>query len=391
MSGIFVDVTQDAERMKNSKSFVLAALLILVALSCGVWFVRHRTVSGSGGLGGHMGDPPVTDDAGNNSFDHAQLPAIVPNNVPVVTAFVGDLQVKGNPQVDGTLEPFVVGESLKLQVEALNAVEYRWTLNGEVLKEKDQEWSTHGERFYDVTKTGPHIFTVQVRGANQALVSLEKRAELNILPLKIIRLTKAIVHDDDEHFITGETINLEVEMASNMKADLDFYQYRYFVNDVPIKHPDEDAEWSTNDSLTYTFSTPGAYSFRVEARRATEQKAEDSVELPETVVAADAVLLSFDSNPGNEKGVPVGAQVYFSAFPTSRYGKSECRIGVKAINALDFNWIAEETGATWGDPYRTWLPLEPGTYLVRCEIREIGKDVADDSREMVFTVVDGNF
>jgi hypothetical protein len=385
-------VPQDKEGMKNSKSFFVTALLMVVGLALGVWYVRNRSIQAGNGLAStHFSDPVEGDNSGTNPFDHAQLPTIVPNNLPVVTAFLGDLHVKGNPQSDGTLEPFVVGESLKLEVDALNAVEYRWTLNGEVLKEKDQEWSKRVDRFYDVVKPGPHVFTVQVRGANQALVSQEKKAELNILPLKIMRLTKAIVHDDDEHFITGETITLEVEMASSMRADLDFYQYRYFVNDMPVKHPDEDAEWSSNDTFTYTFATPGTYTFKVEARRSDEKKAEDSIELPETVVAADAVLLSFDSNPGNEKGVPVGAQVYFSAFPTSRYGKSECRIGVKAINALDFTWIAEETGATWGDPYRTWLPVEPGTYLVRCEIREIGKEAADDAREMVYTVVDGNF
>jgi hypothetical protein len=37
------------------------------------------------------------------------------------------------------------------------------------------------------------------------------------------------------------------------------------------------------------------------------------------------------------------------------------------------------------------VPTEPGTYLVRVEIREIGKEAADDFRELYFTVTDGNF
>src|SRR5438128_1868282 len=52
--------------------------------------------------------------------------AIVPRNAPVVTGFVGDLLIRGNPEEDGTLQPFVVGETLKLEADAHNAVEYRW-------------------------------------------------------------------------------------------------------------------------------------------------------------------------------------------------------------------------------------------------------------------------
>lgn len=383
------------ERMKNSKLFVTVLFLILAGVAFGVWFVRNRSAGGGAVLAGSdkFKDPPPGENTQNgaNPGTHAQV-AIIPNNMPVVTGFIGDLKIKGNPQNDGTVEPYVVGERLKLEVDAVNAIEYRWMLNGLVLKdEKDQEWSKHGERFFDVVKPGMHEFAVQVRGANVALVSQEKKTALNILPLKIMRLTKAIVHEDDEHYVTGDVVNLEVEMAQAMNTDPDYYRYRYSVNDVPIKHPDDGEEWTDNDTLAYTFATPGSYTFKVEARRTTEKKPEDAVELAETVIAADAVLLSFDSSPGNEKGVPVGAPVHFSAFPTSRYGKSECRIGVKLIKAADFNWLKEDTGAFWGDPYRTWLPVEPGTYLVRCEIREIGKELADDSREMVYTVVDGNF
>jgi hypothetical protein len=317
--------------------------------------------------------------------------AIVPKNAPVVLGFIGDLHNQGNPQDDGIIEPFVVGETLKLEVEALNAIEYRWLADGQVLKEKEQEWSPRPDRFFEVFKPGPVTFTVQVRGAESSLVSLPKTTTLTFPPLKIMKLAKSIIHDDDEHFLTGDTIFLEAQMASALGADPDYYRFRYFVNDSPIKHPDDDEEWSSNDVLPYVFATPGNYSFKVEARRTTEKQPEDTFELAETVVVADAVLASFDSRPDNEKGASIGTPVEFSSFPNSRAGKSECRFGIKKINVANYVWLTEENGAVWGDCSRTWVPTEPGTYLVRCEIRETGKEVADDFREMYFTVTDGNF
>lgn len=321
---------------------------------------------------------------------------IRPKNAPVVIDFVGDLKNKGNLENDGTIEPFVVAESLKLEAEAHNAVEYRWKVNGEVLKEKDQEWTAQPFRYYDVTKPGKHVFSLQVRGGEKNnLVSLEKTATLDILPLKIMRVEKNIVHDDDERFVVGDDITLEVSMAQAMGADPDFYQFRYFVNDELIKHPDDDPdtvdEWTHSTTLVYTFPAPGSYTFRVEARRSSEKEPEGKLELPETVIAADAVLLSFDSSPDNEKGVALGAPVWLNSFPVSRYGKSECRFGFKKINVADYTWINDESGAVWGDSSRTWVPTEAGTYLVRCEVRELGKDSADDFREMYFTITDGNF
>ncbi|MEI6231779.1 MAG: hypothetical protein WCT04_01900 [Planctomycetota bacterium] len=371
--------------MAKSKFFAAGALMIAFLLASIVWFTVIQPNAVDGGLKGsdHFSEGGKTGQGNGSGF--------VPNDLPVVRGFVGDLERKGNQLGRGPLQPFVVGESLKLEADAVNAVEYRWTLNGEVLKEKDQEWSLHAERFYDVVKPGKHEFTVQVRGTDKARVSQEKKTELNILPLKIMRVVKSIIHQDDEHFVTGDTLNLEVEMASSMHTDLDFYKYRYVVNDAPIKHPEDGLEWTSNDSLSYVFTSPGQYAFKVDVRRTDQAEKEDSAELPDTIVSADAVLLSFDASPAHEKGAAVGSPVYFSSFPTSRFGKSECRIGVKLINAADYRWLPEENGTLWGEASRTWLPLEPGTYLVRCEIRELGKTVADDSREMIYTITDGNF
>ncbi len=374
--------------MKQSSSFVWIALAAVCVLAgaAALWFWNSKPALENVGDSRAFGDPPRAD--GRTQPGAA---AIVPKNTPVVTGFAGDLALKGNPRNGGEVEPFVVGDVLTLEAVALNAVEYRWTVNGEALKEKGQEWSSRPDRFFDLEAPGTFAFAVQVRGGDKEILSQKKDTTLTILPLKIIHFSKAITHDDDQHFVTGETINLQVDMAMTMKPDLDFYRFRYSVNDAPAKHPDDNEEWTTNDMLSYTFAAPGNYAFKVEARRATTREAEDRMELPETVVAADAVLLSFDSNPPKETGAGVGAQVYFSAFPTSRYGKSECRIGVKKINAADFTWLTDASGAVWSDPYRTWVPLEPGRYLVRCEIREVGKEAADDFREMVYTVIDGNF
>lgn len=320
---------------------------------------------------------------------------IRPLNAPVVTGFLGDLLVRGNKQEDGTLEPFVCGESLKLECEAHNAVEYRWAVNGTVLKEKDQEWTSQAERFYEVWKPGKYNFTVEVRGADKS-VSLPKSTDLDILPLKIMTFEKNILHPDDERFLTGSDIVLEVSMAQSMGAGPDFYEYRYFVNDELIKNPENDpdevaTEWTNSSSLIYTFPAPGSYTFKVEARRTGETAPEDRQELSETIICGDAVLLSFDSVPDNEKGAVLGSQVWLSSFPISREGKSECRFGVKKINVADYTWLPEETGTIWGDSGRTWVPIEAGTYLIRCEVRELGKQTADDFREMYFTIVDGNF
>ena len=72
-------------------------------------------------------------------------------------------------------------------------------------------------------------------------------------------------------------------------------------------------------------------------------------------------------------------------------GKSECRFGVKKINVANYVWLADPSGAIWGEANRTWVPTEAGTYLVRSEIREVGKETADDFREMYFTVTDDTF
>lgn len=339
-------------------------------------------------------DGPVKDNPFRNGIAIGDSIGIKPKNDPIVSGFLGDLLMRGNKQDDGTLEPFVVGESLKLEVEAHNAVEYRWEVNGVVLKEKDQEWTLRAERDYEVWKPGRYNFVVQVRGADKG-VSLPKSTELDILPLKIMTFEKNILHPDDERFLTGTEIVLDVSMAQSMGADPDFYEFRYFVNDELIKNPDnepdENTEWTHNSQLMYTFPTPGSYTFKVEARRTGEKMPEDRQELSETIICGDAVLLSFDSVPDNEKGANLGSQVWLSSFPVSREGKSECRFGVKKINVADYSWLPEDTGALWGDSGRTWVPTEAGTYLVRCEVRELGKETVDDFREMYFTIVDGNF
>jgi predicted secreted protein len=337
---------------------------------------------------------PPKDDLGAKRFaagsdtSGAQAQDIESSNHPVVVGFVGDLAVKGTKRNDGSVIPFVIGDALTLEAEALNATEYRWTLNGEVLKEKGQEWSVRKDREYEVVAAGELRFSVQVRGADPAAVSQPKETTLKTEPLYIESFEKSIVHDGDRS-LTGEEFTVEVQMAEPIAADLDFYKFRYSVNDVPQKHPEDEQEWTSETDFTYKFPTPGQYSFKVEVRRATEKAAEKVAVLAEIITVADAVLLSFDAYP--EKVAALGATVNLDVFPESLFGMSECRFGVKKMGAADFEWVLEEDGASWGAAERDWLPKEPGNYIVRAEVREAGKEEADDFREMLYTVMAGEF
>jgi len=316
-------------------------------------------------------------------------PDIVPKNNPVVVRFVGDLADGGTKRNDGSVVDFVIGDLLTLDAEALNAVEYRWTVNGEVLKEKDQEWSVRKDREYEVKTKAELRFAVQVRGADPGAVSQPKETVLTTKALVIESFEKHITQQDEDRCLTGEDVTVEVSMAEPMTADPDFYLFRYSVNDVPMKHPDDGKEWTTEHDFTYTFPAPGQYAFKVEVRRATEKLAEETRVLAETVTVADAVLLTFDATP--EKYAALGTTVQLDVFPESVFGKSECRFGWKKVEAAEFEWIPDDDGTFWGAAERSWLPREPGNYLLRAEVREPGKQQADDSRELIYTVTVGDF
>lgn len=316
-------------------------------------------------------------------------PDVVSRNDPVVVGFAGDLALGGTPRNDGTKVPFVIADILSLDAEALNATEYRWTVNGAVLKEKGQEWSVRKDREYEVQQAGAHRFSVQVRGADPSVVSQPKEIVVVTKALYVESFEKHITQQDEDRCLTGDDVTVEVTMAEPLAADLDFYLFRYFVNDVPVPHPDDGKEWTTERDFTYTFDKPGQYSFKVEVRRATEKHAEDSRILAETVTAADAVLLSFDAAP--EKYASLGSTVALDVFPESIFGKSECRFGVKKVEAADFEWIPDEDGTIWGAAERSWVPSEPGNYLLRAEVRDSGKEQPDDYRELLYSVTIGDF
>ncbi len=317
-----------------------------------------------------------------------QVVAIEPRNGPVVVGFVGDLAIGGTKINDDTIIPFVIGEALTLQADAVNAIEYRWAVNGKVIKDKDAEWSRRKDREYEVTEAGELHFTVQVRGTDPNVMSHPKEAVIKTEAVHIISFEKSLVEEDDRS-LTGEDYTVEVTLAEPITADGDFYELRYLVNDIPVKHPDDNKEWTTERDFTYTFPTPGQYSFKVEVRRAGQKQPEAHAELAETIVVADAILLSFDAYP--EKYAPLGTSVYMDAFPQSIFGSTECRFGVKKVVAADFEWVTDDDGTAWGTAERKWLPTEPGNYILRAEIREVGKDAAEDSRELLFTVTEGNF
>lgn len=317
-----------------------------------------------------------------------KVPDVVAKDAPVVIAFRGDLAAGGNKEPDGTVIPFVIGDLLTLAADATNAVEYRWTVNGVPLKEKDQEWSKRQDREFEVKKAGELRFALQVRGADPSQLSQPKEVLVKTVALHIESFSASLLEEDDR-CLTGEEYTLEVSMTEPLTADLEFYQFRFWVNDEIVKNPEDDEEWSTESDFTYTFPSPGQYSFKVEVRRATEKEAEGSATLAEVIVVADAIVLSFDAYP--DKHVPLGGKVDLDAFPDSIFGKPEARFGVKKITDADFKWLPEKDGAIWGEAHRDWMPTEPGNYILRCEVRETGNEKADDSRELLFTVTDTDF
>ena len=362
--------------MKNSWAYVLGIILILAGIVAG--FLRPAP-------------RPQGPGATFLSNEQSHGPAVQPtNNIPVVIGFKGDLDeggIKRNPDVPNV--PFVIGEILKLECEALNAIEYRWLADGVVLKEDGQEWSTRPIREWDVKEKGEHRFAVQVRGADPKVVSQLREKTVKIEALWIDEFAPSIAEPEEDRRNSGEEYTVEVSMVDPLTADADFYLFRYSINDEVIKHPETGEEWSTETSLTYPFPAPGKYTFKVEVRRATEREAEASATLPQTITVADAVLRSFGATP--EKTAALGAAVSLDCFPTSTLGKSECRWGVRRIDVVDFDWLPDADGANWADSEREWRPTEPNTYVIRVEVREPGKPQCDDYREMTYTITEAEF
>src|SRR5436190_23993678 len=135
--------------MKNTRWVVWLAAVAMIFGAIALALLRQpkngNALGGTGSFTGSYSSAP-----GQSGIGSDPGYAIVPKNAPVVTGFLGDLLNQGNPQGDGILEPFVVGETLKLEAMALNAVEYRWMADGQVLKEKELEWSPRPDRFFDV-------------------------------------------------------------------------------------------------------------------------------------------------------------------------------------------------------------------------------------------------
>ncbi len=362
--------------MKNSWAYWIGGVIVLAGVLAGL--LRHVPQSNTGPGARNLGIAPTT-----------KVPDIkAVNNVPVVTGFKGDVEDGGILQNDGTKIPFVIGDTLKLEADTLNAMEYRWVVDGQVIKDKDQEWSNKPDREWDVTSGGDHVFTVQVRGSDPTQMSQVREKTVKTEKLFITSFEANITEEEDRALV-GSDYTVEVSMADPLTADADFYRYRYSINEEVIKHPEDGEEWTTESSLTYTFPSAGKYSFKVEVRRATEKNTEATATLAQTIEVADAVLLKFDAYPDNTAAL--GTTVNLDSFPTSSFGKSEVRFGVRRIDAADFDWIPEQDGTVWGDSERDWHPTEPGTYIVRAEIREPGKPDCDDHRELKYTITEGGF
>ena len=339
---------------------------------------------GLGGGGSFTGDGPDSP-----SLDPAGIAPIAAKNVPLVVGFKGDLEHGGNRQRDGSIIPFVIGDILILDADASNATEYRWTVNGEPLKEHDQEWTRRKDREYEIKVVGELNFGVQVRAANPGVVSPLCQKIIKTVPLFIESFEMVITQDSEDRCLTGGDYAMEVFMYEPFTADLDFYKFRYYVNDVITKHPDDGEEWTSESDFTYTFPAPGQYSFKVEVRRAEAKEPEVQAKLAQTITVADAILTSFDAYP--EQFAPLGTTINLDVFNESIFGKSECRFGVKNIIDSEFKWLTEEDGSEWGASQRSWLPTQPDTYLIRAEVREPGKAECDDFRQILYRITEGDF
>jgi hypothetical protein len=343
---------------------------------------------------------PRQNPAENARFADPEKPSteqkvVVALNRPVVTAFVGDLLDGGKKRRRGPLVPFVIGEQITLEAEAQNATEYRWTVDGVALPDdKGQEWSAKNKREYVIPRAGVVKFGAQVRDKEQ--VSQIKETSLTTAALAVEGFEPYIAETWDERVLTGYDYTVEVDIEDPQFTEVDdYYRFRYLVNDRPVMNPDDatededhDGEWCREKRLTYTFPGPGHYSFKVEVRRYNSKVVEDTRELLEPIIVADALLLEFGADP--ENSALVGTPVTLSAWPYSNTGVSQCRFGVKKLGTAEFKWL-EEDGLDWNSDKRIWLPSEPGIYELRAEVRELGKGEAQDFRQIQYVVKDDDF
>lgn len=303
---------------------------------------------------------------------------------PLLLGFKGDLAKGCMEESEEGVTPFVVGSILGLDVEWRNATRFRWTCNGKVVPDKDgEEWGPRAERWFEVKKPGEMTFTVQARGENPRKLSGILKRTIKTESLHITSFSPSIYDEGEDRVLTGDDYTVEVETA---EPDDDVeYLYRYFINNRPIKHPEDGKEWTTEDSLTYAFPVPGKYTFKVEVRRKGAKVPEATATLS-PIVVADAIIENFDATPENT--APAGSEVLLDTFIMSLNGDVECRFGVMPLQeGTKYEWILTENGNEWGGESRMWRPTVPGNYRIRVELRDNNGDGPDDVREIPSFIV----
>ncbi len=305
---------------------------------------------------------------------------------PKLLGFKGDLELGGLPGPNEELNPFVVGEILALNVESVNTTEFHWTLNDTPLPFEGKEWSRHSTREFHVTEPGSYQFKVQGRTGEILTPPLQKT--IDVVAAKIETFEPEFIPlTIQDRYLVGESISLAAEMVEPMMEVP--YLFRFFLNGKPILHPEDKKVWTTHNALPFRFDQPGAYQFKVEVRRATSDKVEDSLELAKVIRAGYAVIDFFDVSP--ESATP-GTPVFLDAIPKCLSAVCECRFGIRDLgdSEADFQWLPTEKGAPWGGDRRIWTPEKPGVYKIRTEVRRVGQKKFDDFWEIsAYTVVEG--
>lgn len=358
---------------------LLAAAAIV---GTGVWLgLRKPGDSGPGGTSG----------LGSEAF---RQPAILTGGAesddgkPRLRGFTKDLLAGGQIDALGENMPFVVGDELELDADGRNVDEYRWSCNGKVVPDGGREWSAASLRPFPLDAPGTYRFTVEARDSKSGESAEPLEKSLYVPGLKLVSFAPEF-NEEADHVVTGTELGFQAHTVTPLR--LVEYRYRLLVNGTPVVQ--EGQEWTDSDWFGYTCAKPGRYRFKLQARRAAADQAESELEWPavlsKELLVADAVVEDF-SHSGSEH-CAVNSAVALDATVESKDDEDvEVRFGFRGMQQDDpVEWIAGDDGKVWGSAQRRWVPLRAGNFHLRAEVRIKGREIADDFREILILISEG--